>query len=77
MIDTLAAIDAGADLMVVHHGLFWGGSQPWTGKRYELLRLLLDYDLAANNGGWQWAASTGCDGPGPAASCWTCAWTVS
>ncbi|THF63846.1 deoxyribodipyrimidine photo-lyase [Pseudothauera nasutitermitis] len=23
--------------------------------------LLLDYDLAANNGGWQWAASTGCD----------------
>lgn len=22
---------------------------------------LLDYDLAANNGGWQWAASTGCD----------------
>ena len=23
--------------------------------------LLLDFDLAANNGGWQWAASTGCD----------------
>lgn len=23
--------------------------------------LLLDYDLAANNGGWQWCASTGCD----------------
>ncbi|WP_107878396.1 cryptochrome/photolyase family protein [Neisseria animaloris] len=22
---------------------------------------LVDYDLAANNGGWQWAASTGCD----------------
>jgi len=22
---------------------------------------LLDLDLAANNGGWQWAASTGCD----------------
>lgn len=22
---------------------------------------LLDYDFAANNGGWQWAASTGCD----------------
>jgi len=22
---------------------------------------LLDYDLAANNGGWQWSASTGCD----------------
>ena len=22
---------------------------------------LLDFDLSANNGGWQWAASTGCD----------------
>jgi len=22
---------------------------------------LIDYELAANNGGWQWAASTGCD----------------
>lgn len=24
-------------------------------------RYLLDFDLAANNGGWQWSASTGCD----------------
>ncbi len=24
-------------------------------------RKLLDFDLAANNGGWQWCASTGCD----------------
>ncbi len=24
-------------------------------------RHLLDFDLAANNGGWQWSASTGCD----------------
>ena len=24
-------------------------------------RKLIDFDLAANNGGWQWAASTGCD----------------
>ncbi|MFY8003211.1 MAG: FAD-binding domain-containing protein, partial [Chitinophagaceae bacterium] len=22
---------------------------------------LLDYDFAANNGGWQWAAGSGCD----------------
>ena len=22
---------------------------------------LIDYDLASNNGSWQWAASTGCD----------------
>ena len=30
------------------------------GERYFALHLN-DYDLAANNGGWQWAASTGCD----------------
>ena len=30
------------------------------GERY-FANKLLDYDLAANNGGWQWAASTGCD----------------
>ena len=30
------------------------------GERYFAAQLN-DYDLAANNGGWQWAASTGCD----------------
>ena len=30
------------------------------GERYFAVHLN-DYDLAANNGGWQWAASTGCD----------------
>jgi deoxyribodipyrimidine photo-lyase len=30
------------------------------GERY-FARKLNDFDLAANNGGWQWAASTGCD----------------
>ncbi|MDH3287059.1 MAG: DNA photolyase family protein [Betaproteobacteria bacterium] len=30
------------------------------GERY-FANKLLDYDLAANNGGWQWCASTGCD----------------
>jgi deoxyribodipyrimidine photo-lyase len=30
------------------------------GERYFAANLN-DYDLAANNGGWQWAASTGCD----------------
>lgn len=30
------------------------------GERY-FAEKLLDYDLAANNGGWQWAAGTGCD----------------
>jgi dinuclear metal center YbgI/SA1388 family protein len=40
------AIAAKADLLIVHHGLFWSPSHPWTGKRYELLRLLLENDLA-------------------------------
>jgi deoxyribodipyrimidine photo-lyase len=30
------------------------------GERY-FAQHLLDFDLAANNGGWQWASSTGCD----------------
>ncbi len=30
------------------------------GERY-FSQHLLDFDLAANNGGWQWSASTGCD----------------
>ena len=30
------------------------------GERYFALQLN-DYELASNNGGWQWAASTGCD----------------
>ena len=40
------AIDAGADLLIVHHGLFWGTTHPWTGNRYRLLRLLLDNNVA-------------------------------
>jgi len=30
------------------------------GERY-FAKALIDFDLAANNGGWQWAASSGCD----------------
>src|SRR5215471_10150778 len=40
------AVAARADLLLVHHGLFWGPSHPWTGKRYELLHCLLEADLA-------------------------------
>src|SRR6266568_2931560 len=35
-----------ADLLVVHHGLFWGPAHPWTKKRYQLLTLLLENNLA-------------------------------
>ena len=40
------AIAAKADLLIVHHGLFWSARQPWTGKNHELLRLLVENDLA-------------------------------
>jgi dinuclear metal center YbgI/SA1388 family protein len=40
------AIAAKADLLIVHHGLFWNSRQPWTGKNYELLRLLTENNLA-------------------------------
>jgi len=40
------AIAAGADLLLVHHGLFWSVRQPWTGSHYALLRLLLENNLA-------------------------------
>ncbi len=37
---------AKADLLIVHHGLFWSPSHPWTGKKHELLRLLVENNLA-------------------------------
>ena len=33
----------------------------WKWGERHFMKLLLDGDLAPNNGGWQWAASTGCD----------------
>jgi deoxyribodipyrimidine photo-lyase len=36
-------------------GLDWRRGEAWFATH------LNDFDLAANNGGWQWAASTGCD----------------
>lgn len=40
------AVAAKADLLIVHHGLFWSPSHPWTGKKYELLQLLIENNLA-------------------------------
>ncbi|MCK6413046.1 MAG: DNA photolyase family protein [Azonexus sp.] len=36
-------------------GIDWRHGEAW------FARQLNDFDLAANNGGWQWAASSGCD----------------
>ena len=40
------AIAAKADLLVVHHGLFWSQTLPWTGRRYALIRRLIEANLA-------------------------------
>jgi dinuclear metal center YbgI/SA1388 family protein len=40
------AIAAQADLLLVHHGLFWAPSHPWTAKRYRLIRTLVENNLA-------------------------------
>jgi deoxyribodipyrimidine photo-lyase len=36
-------------------GIDWRRGEAW------FARQLLGFDLASNNGGWQWAASSGCD----------------
>ena len=42
-----AAAEAGADLLLVHHGLFWGdGIQPLTGRSYNRIRGLLEAGIA-------------------------------
>ncbi len=40
------AVKRGADLLVVHHGLFWQGVRPITGAGYEKLKIAMDGGLA-------------------------------
>jgi dinuclear metal center YbgI/SA1388 family protein len=40
------AIEDGANLLIVHHGLFWGGPQPIRGQVYERVRRLIAHDVA-------------------------------
>jgi dinuclear metal center YbgI/SA1388 family protein len=41
-----AAVEAGADLLVVHHGMFWRGAQPLIGSGYHRLKMAIEADLA-------------------------------
>lgn len=41
-----AAAALGANLLIVHHGLFWGGLQPVVGKVYDRMRALMTHDIA-------------------------------
>lgn len=40
------AVKARADLLLVHHGLMWGGAQPVTGPVYRKIKTAMDHDLA-------------------------------
>jgi len=40
------AVREGAQLLVVHHGLFWGEPLPITGRSYRRMKVLLDADMA-------------------------------
>jgi dinuclear metal center YbgI/SA1388 family protein len=40
------AVTAGVDLLLTHHGLFWGETVPWTGIRLRKMKLMLESDLA-------------------------------
>jgi deoxyribodipyrimidine photo-lyase len=44
-----------ASFLIKHLLIDWRWGEAYFAKK------LLDFDLAANNGGWQWAASSGCD----------------
>ena len=44
-----------ASFLVKDLGIDWRRGEAYFAQR------LLDFDLSANNGGWQWSASTGCD----------------
>ncbi len=40
------AVEEEVDLLVVHHGLFWGGVQAIKGAYYEKLKLAMEHNLA-------------------------------
>lgn len=44
-----------ASFLIKHLLIDWRWGEAYFAKK------LLDFDLSANNGGWQWAASSGCD----------------
>lgn len=45
-IDRVVAECPRGTLLLVHHGLFWDGNRPVTGRRHRRLKALLDHDVA-------------------------------
>ena len=42
----LAAIKTGANLLIVHHGMFWSGLGPLNGPSYKRLKMMIENDIA-------------------------------
>jgi dinuclear metal center YbgI/SA1388 family protein len=42
----MQAVREGANLIVLHHGMFWGGLRPITASSYTRLKMLVDNDIA-------------------------------
>lgn len=40
------AVEEKADLLIVHHGMFWGGVKPITAASYARMRMLIESDIA-------------------------------
>jgi dinuclear metal center YbgI/SA1388 family protein len=40
------AVEQGADMLLVHHGIFWGHERTLTGTHFDRIRFLLENDLA-------------------------------
>ncbi len=40
------AIENGANFLIVHHGMFWGGLRPLSGPSYRVLRMMIENDVA-------------------------------
>lgn len=40
------AVDRGVDLLIVHHGLYWGDVTPLTGANYRKIQLAINHNLA-------------------------------
>ena len=40
------AVERGADMMIVHHGLFWGGLEALTGRQFRKVRMLIEGRVA-------------------------------
>ncbi len=45
-IDRVVAECPRGTMLLVHHGLFWDGNRPVTGRRYRRIKALLDHDVA-------------------------------